>query len=315
MAGYSTISDFVSFIKKNNIARTNRYRIIFTIPEMLREEFIISENSASLTAQNELSLTCMIANIPGVQMQTSQIQYGNIAPRKATYGRSTSDITTSFILTGKYQEKKLFDAWTSIVCRDAEGSIEFYDSYIGSILIECLNEQDQVQYKFRLSEAYPISVSDLRLDRTSMNQAMLLDVTWAYHIIYFMDDESKTTNPTKTSQNNAIIPNAKKRLLPIPGLEGFSSAVQGAVETVKEFRGQLQGVLDIAKDVREQVRDAKMTVLDGVKTLNGVVKDVKAIINIPNEVKNEVISVVVDTRNQLGSLKSDVKNLAKFPKR
>ena len=303
------LSSFINHIKKNGIARTARFRITFTLPKGLKV--------TSSTVQKSISLTCMLADIPGKSEQTADVTYGNYA-RKVVFGRSTGDFNTTFLLTGNYIEKKIFDAWHDTIFNDLSNSVNFYDDYIAGIKVESLNEQDNVVYSFELTEAYPIQVSPLKLDRTSQNTQMALDVNWAYHKILPGQDARDILESPVSSQLISNIPgvgSGKNRLFPIPGLDTMSSAVQSAVETVKEFRGQVQGVLKVAKDVQEQIRDAKMNVIDGVKTLNGVIKDFKAIANVPTEVKNEVVAVITDSRNQLGYLKNDVTNFKVYPKR
>lgn len=298
----SPLHDFISLIKKNNIARTNRYRISFSLPPSVTGD------------AKSLALTCLIADIPGRTNSADQFEAGNYA-RKIVNGREYTNFTTTFLVTGKYAEKNLFDSWFNAIHDESQHAVRFYDDYIASVTVECLNEQDQTVYVFELLEAFPMSVSQIKLDRTAQNQQTVIDVDWAFHkIIYGNEQKPGVPNGSK----NGLIPgvaslSGKNRLLPIPGLDSMSAAVQSAVQTVQGFREQVQGVLKVANDVREQVRDFKMAALDGVKTLNGVVKDFKAIAHVPADVKNEVIAVVNDTKNQLGSLKSDVKNFSKYP--
>ena len=183
--------------------------------------------------------------------------------------------------------------------------------------MECLDLQDNTVYMFQLVEAFPISMGSIRLDRTAQNQQMVLDVNWAFHRVSYGEDNRNSSDPLAGGgipPSAVPVPGAgKNRLLPVPGLDSFSSAVQSAVNTVKGFNEQLNGVLAVVNDVRSQVRDAKMSVLDGIKTINGTIKDFKAISNAPTDVKNEVLSVLTDSRNQLGFLNSDIKSFKQYP--
>jgi hypothetical protein len=311
----TNLSEFINHIKKNSIARSNRFRVTFSLPYALSGGKGIKGVE---TSQKIMSLTCLMVDIPGKQEKTSTINYGNY-DRKVVHGRTTNDITTTFLLTGNYAEKKIFESWHDIICDESQNAVQFYDDYICGVMVECLNEQDQVVYDFELLEAYPISIGNLKLDRTAQNQQMALDIGWAYHRVVFGPDQKSLSAPAEDSFNPlAAIPGAdagKQRLFPIPELDGLSNGVKNAVDTIKGFDSQLKGVLAIANDVREQVRDFKMAAIDGVKVLNGVVKDVKSIANIPTDVKNEVVKVVVDTRNQIGYLKNEVKDFSDYPKR
>jgi hypothetical protein len=312
----NNLSEFVAHIKKNSIARVNRFRVQFTVPQKVVG---LSNYIGKGDINKILSLTCLITDVPGQTNQTSVIGYGNY-DRRVVWGRSLGDFSTSFLVTGKYVEKKVFDVWTGIMHDEGNHAVEFYDEYITTIYLECLNEQDEVMYRLELTEAYPLVVGNLKLDRTAQNAQMLLDVNWAYHRCEtILDNVTMAPQFSDASQIPPVAvpgPNAgKQRLLAIPGIDQMSAAVQSAAAVGTEFRGQLQGVLNIAKDVREQVRDFKMEAINGVKILNGVVKDVKAINGIPTDVKNEVVAVVTDTKNQIGYLKNDIKNISNYPQR
>lgn len=302
----SQLSDFINHIKKFNIARMNRYRVVFALPIAIKDA----------NAQKVISLTCLMADVPGYQEQTTSNAYGNL-PRKIVFGKSQSDFTTTFLVTGNFDEKKLFDEWHAAVMNESNTSFQYYDNYISHITVDCMNEQDQVVYSFSLTEAFPIHIGQLKLDRASQNQQMVLDVTWAYHKI--KTDEDNMIN--RSSTINPIISNGGgvdkvKRLVSIPGLDSFSAGVHSAMDTVNGFRDHLQGALKTANDVRDQIRDFKMSVVDGVKVLNGVVKDIRAISNIPLDVKNEVVNTLTATKNQIGYLKDDAKLIVSpFPKR
>lgn len=312
----SNISEFLQLVKKNHIARTNRFKITIILPEKLREALGSDENANKV--EKQISLSCLMTDIPGSQEQTTTTGYGGYN-RKVAYTRTLNDFSTSLIVLGNFTEKRIFDAWNNIIMADSNNIAGYYDDYVTSILLEVLNDKDETVYLVQIFEAYPTIVSSLKLDRTAQNQQMIIDVNWAYHkIIYFNSASSIATDRTVKAVPGVADAslNGKKRLLAVPGIDSLSSGIQGAMNTVKEFRGQVQGVLAITKDVREQVRDFKMQVVDGVKVLNGVVKDIREIRSVPLQVRNELQAVVNDTKNQLGSLKNDSKLIGKsFPTR
>lgn len=333
----TTMSEFLNLLKTNNIARPNRFKITFAIPDKLANPSSSSDSSSNtpgadymkmvgeVTSQlkgltgtdpaSTIALTCMAVDIPARQVTTSEISYGNYARRVAN-NRTFSEVNMSFLVTGQYGEKKFFDDWFNIINDETNHAVEFYDNYVSTIVIECLDQQDNTVYMCQLVEAFPVSIGSIRLDRTTQNTSMLLDVSFAFFRVSYGDERGLSDPQAGNGLPGSIIPgqgSGKNRLFPIPGLDDFSDAVKGAVDTVKGFNDQLQGVLNVAKDVREQVRDAKMQVLDGVKTINGTIKDFKAIAQVPNDIKNEVVGVLTDTRNQLGYLTGDLASFTKYP--
>lgn len=332
----SALTDFLNYIKKNNIARPNRFKITFNIPDAMSaapagsvdtsagEQYmqivgdlksLIGDSSLNQTS-NDIAMTCLMVDMPSKQNSVTDVRYGTYA-RRVVNGRSYGEVGMTFLVTGNYAEKKFFDHWLNIINDESNTSVEFYDNYVSSVKVDCLDLQDNIVYTFTLDEAYPISIGAIRMDRTSQNSQMVLDVQWTFFRVVFDDDTRSLSDP---QSGDGIPPtgipgvgSGKNRLLAIPGLDSFSDAVKSAVSTVKGFNDQLQGVLAVANDVRSQVRDAKMQVLDGVKTINGTIKDFKAIAHVPTDVKNEVVGVLTDTKNQLGSLNSDLKNFTKYP--
>jgi hypothetical protein len=302
------LTEFIHVIKRDSIARSTRFRINFTIPDVL-----LSMLDPGLKTQKTVSLTCLNADIPSRQEQTSTINYGNY-DRKLVFGRSMGDFSTTFLLTGKYTEKKLFDGWHDIICDETQTAVEFYDDYIAGITVECLDTQDNVVYSYELTEAYPLSVSALKLDRTAQNGQMTLDVTWAYHRLLNPTGRSGTTTPKATGLA-AIVPGSGSGVKKFMGIDisSLSSAAHTAMDAVQGVRTQIQGALAVVKTVQENIRDFKMGVLDGIKTINGVVLDVKKMVHVPIDLRNEVVAVINDSKNQLGSLRRDVKGFSTYP--
>jgi hypothetical protein len=279
----------------------------------------LKSSISSLSTQdpaNIISMTCLMVDIPGRQENVTEVSYANF-PRKIVHGRTYNEVGMTFLVTGQYAEKKFFDDWFNAINDETNHAVEFYDNYVGTVVVECLDLQDNTVYMYQLVEAFPISMGSIRMDRTSQNQQMVLDVNWAFQRVSYGNDDRNVGDPQAgngvPSSSIPGVGSGKNRLFPIPGLDSFSSAVQSAVNTVKGFNQQLQGVLAVVNDVRSQVRDAKMSVLDGVKTINGTIKDFKAIANAPQDVKNEVLGVLNDTKNQLGSLTSDINNFKNYP--
>lgn len=327
------LSEFLSHIKRNNIARSNRFRINFVMPQALITNLSQTpasdiqtwvdnginspqKNSNLDGVQRIISLTCLITDIPGYQEQTTSITNGNL-PRKIVSGKTQDNLYTTFLVSGNYMEKKLFDAWHRIIMNEGNTSLNYYDDYISHISVDCLSVNDEVMYSYELTECYPTSVSQVKLDRTGQNQQMVIDVQWAFHKLMQTSDRDITKTASKVNPLNAITSalTGKSRLLAIPGLDSFTGTVQNAVQNIRGFRDQLTGIMDTAKDIQYQVRDFKMAAVDGIKMMNGVIKDTKAIINIPTDVKNEVVSVLTSSRNQLGYLKSDLSTISNSPPR
>lgn len=331
----NTLSEFISHIKSNNIARVNRFRITFTMPDALIASMTAPaspKNSTplgspspqapkNLSATKVISLTCLTADIPGRQLSTAPIEYGNFT-RKIPYSRSTNEFSTSFLVTGKMDEKKIFDSWSNIIFDETKCSTFFYDDFISSILVESLDTDDVVVYSFELTEVYPSFISSIRLDRTAQNQQMFLDVTWAYHKV-IADTDSFNSNKDNTDSSTSVPGKDGISLWQGPGkstlisdpvaIHGISDDVSDLADSDPTFSSQLSGIFNKVAEVKDRVSRDIMSKMDGVRQLNGVIKDVNAM-NIPTKPKSDITSTVRNIKNTIGNLNKDTTTIAKYPK-
>jgi hypothetical protein len=148
MTDVSTIKS--SIIKKGGIALGCQYMFTMIAPEIMRNKvkFLLTEGPESLSQYNASNFASWIAqqsrhvslmaesvSIPGRQLMTSEYRIAGTV-RKMPYGVLYDDLTVTFICTNSMAERTFFDVWQQLIVSPAVQYMEFYDNYVGTIVIQ-----------------------------------------------------------------------------------------------------------------------------------------------------------------------------------
>lgn len=303
------IADFIGHIKRNNVARANRFDIVFNLPTTLVDYLnqgdeastigsysstIKSGNRSPVSAERMMSLSCLGTAIPAVGANTSEIDYGNYSRRIAS-DRNVNDFHTSFIITGNFIEKKIFDAWQDIIFKQDRHRVEYYDNYITSLTVTCYDVAGNQVYQFELTDAYPVTVGEIQLDRTSQNTQMILDIQWAFHKIKHGSNDYDAKILVGSDSKNYIAPtiNQIQGTTAVVGSPVASSSILQAKELRDAVnRGDVSkgAALKIAKKMilsfksAKDMPDSDKTVVSGhLDDLEASLDDNETIVEVPYE--------------------------------
>ncbi|ACV50036.1 gp19 tail tube monomer [Delftia phage PhiW-14] len=207
-----SMNDFFGLVRKHGLQRTNRYQILITIPQavtdMLDKQVIefaeTGTQSTKLLAignSQEKVLSLMATNImvPGYNVSTTDMKVGHT--RKIANGVNYGEFTAVFRCTGEMFEKKIFDAWRKVVV-GSDHSLGFYDSYIGTIKVMTTDQNDNVTYETSMSEAYPLTVTEMTLNRDERDAFATISVSFTYRKLFNTDEdygEKRNVQPPKFS--------------------------------------------------------------------------------------------------------------------
>lgn len=162
----SKLNNFISQVKHNGLARTNRYVVYFILPW---------ETDAAL---RDTLLFCDQVQIPGTNFNTSDMRtFGEI--RKAPYERLYEDINMSFYVDKEMKNKVMFDYWLNQIQNPWTRNFNYYDDYVTDIVIEVQDLKDQSRYGIKLYEAFPKSIGAIQLDYAGKD-IMKMSVNFAY---------------------------------------------------------------------------------------------------------------------------------------
>lgn len=160
------IQNFIAQVKKDGMARTNRYSVIFTPP--------ISTRSA---LQNTL-LFCDQVQLPGINYSTVQNRtFGEF--RETPYEKLFDAINMSFYVDTGLKVKYLFDEWINSIQNPNTRLFKYYVDYTTNMSIEVLDLQEKTRYEVALFECYPKNIGAIQLDQSS-KEVMKLQVTMQY---------------------------------------------------------------------------------------------------------------------------------------
>lgn len=211
-----TIKDFIAYIKKSGIQRNNRFVISMNIPDAVLAKFnslgdeidLITDNSAitSIEASKAIALMAVDVSTPGQNLQTSELKAG--VSRKVVDGRNTGELNITFRCSSKMTERKLFDAWMSLIYRD-NGTVAYYDEYTSpGVDIFSLTNNGGQTYRVSMEEAYPVTLTELPFNSEQENGFLMFQVTFNYRRLHNTELESSTSSPPQSfvsSPTNAVL--------------------------------------------------------------------------------------------------------------
>lgn len=121
-----SIDDFKSQLaKRNGLAMANRYRAVITLPQSISGKFPGTES---------LDLLCDATGLPGRQIMTIDYQ-AHKQVIKVPYGFMNEDVTFTFLLTGDYHAKKVFDAWSEAIINFSDYRAKYLVDHVSTIQI------------------------------------------------------------------------------------------------------------------------------------------------------------------------------------
>lgn len=160
----SPLNDFISKVKQDGLARTNRYTVLFT--------------GYNTQHGQDVMMLCDQVQLPGTNFNTSDMRtYGET--RKAPYERLYEDVNMSFYVDTSMKVKYFFDDWMTSIQNPGTREFNYYDTYTSEVIIEVQDLKNQSRYGIKLFEAYPKSIGAIQMDYAGKD-IMKLSVNFAY---------------------------------------------------------------------------------------------------------------------------------------
>ena len=173
--------------KRTGLAKSNRFAIYMNLPIVSVNPTRLLTNFASgnfnpmqvLNDPRDISLLCESCSLPGRQVTTAEHTY-KLKPIKKAYGYLNEDVSFTFLLTGDYYMKGMFDAWQGSVFNQERGTMNYKDDYTSNVIIQQLNDKHLPIYTCTLRNAFPTTVSAVELSNGNENQVSRVTVSLAY---------------------------------------------------------------------------------------------------------------------------------------
>lgn len=190
-----TIDRFRSEVLSRGLAKPNRFEVVISAPPCVNQP---------QTAQL-VSLFAESAQLPITRINTSQQRiFGPPTqhPQYAEYGGD--NISVQFYLDREMSIKKFFDTWIDGVVNRKTFTAYYQKNYLTTASISQLDEQDNVMYRAKFEDLFPISVNPYVVDHNQPNTAGRLNVTFAYRIWRY--EEAGTPQAPKNNVTDPVRP-------------------------------------------------------------------------------------------------------------
>ena len=157
------ISTFTSTVHKHGgLANPSRFRII--IPDAIED----------------LSLLCHSTSLPAKTFEVLPYNNGFGSDYQMPSKIEWEDVDFSFYVTNNnYAEKIYFDAWMDRIVNRETNFIQYKNTFVQDITIECYNNKNFKIYQLLLEEAFPTGMSAIELTSES-NTPVSITVSMSY---------------------------------------------------------------------------------------------------------------------------------------
>jgi hypothetical protein len=202
------ITEFLSKIRQTGVASSARFVCQITPP-------------LGVSLPNDFRFSIESTEFPAQRIETKEYRsYGTV--NKFAYQRSNDDLNITFRCSDSMIEKTIFDKWLGIIYNNDTGNVKYRLSAVGTINIYQIGWNGQSPYSVEISEALPISVSELSLDWGSQSTYHKFTVSFTYNtwkavidpkVMFFGTDISSNQNGDTGGQNGgAYLPVTRKEL-------------------------------------------------------------------------------------------------------
>jgi len=195
MATFS-LSNFQTEVKRNGLARVNRFEVLIPSPPVLSRSF--SERLVSLFAE--------VTNFPPLNLSVRPLKIGSgptyQRPIGSEYGGDGLSMT--FHVDRRMFVKTFFDDWMQAIIDGTTYEASYQEDYISKINISQLDEAGNKTYSIDLIEAFPRSMNLMELNHSSQNQTHRLNIIFAYR--YWVD--------SRKADNRQVVPNVPFQTIP-----------------------------------------------------------------------------------------------------
>lgn len=152
----SDISVWRSNLGDNGLAKSNRFRVMVTLPEVLSLKYSTDDARQFSFMASEVSWL-------GKSLLTTGFRaYG--PDRQVPHHVKFNDLEISFYTNAEMEEYIMFDYWMNRINGRTTGyDIAFPNTFQTEITIEKLNELGEISSMMQVTKAYPINVSSIPL--------------------------------------------------------------------------------------------------------------------------------------------------------
>jgi hypothetical protein len=229
--------DFLSHINKNNgLSKPAKFEVQITIPlPLVNAADVGTANFGELS--RSLALQCESAELPGKNLVTDDVKiYGPTF--KLPYQTQYNDISLTFLCSGNFYERSLFDSWINLIMPTDTNNLRFpkgsnitgSNGYLTEIFIKQYDDVGNEIYNVKLIDAFPIAIQAQTLN-WSDDGFHRLAVTFSY-LRYVTERKSVEPGEEYKDRPDGVI----RELVNHPAPAGYKAvAAFGQSDTANEI--------------------------------------------------------------------------------
>ena len=154
-------------------------------------------NQLTQTIGRQLNIMCDTVTMPGVDLQTQEIQYGSEPTRnQVTSHGFAGNIVATFYADKYLRERQFFEMWQKLAVNTISHKANYYDNYVANLNIFQLGqfasrqERDDITYGVQLIDCFPTKIGAIEYSHDANNiQTIDVDFSFRYWINYFIDKQ------------------------------------------------------------------------------------------------------------------------------
>tara|TARA_Y100001949_G_C15895534_1_gene290161 strand:+ start:49 stop:846 length:798 start_codon:yes stop_codon:yes gene_type:complete len=201
---------------------------------------------AKLDFHARFSMGCFQAQIPGNNLATTDKDTGY---RSIAYQKIFSDIILGFYAGEDMRELMFWQDWIDNIIDKKTNYHEYYNNYVGVVMITKLDRQGEDVAQWILHDAYPKQVDPIQLDYGTNDAIMTINttITYRYFEHEYLERPVKTKDTSGKGGERTVthkVPRQNSDYVP------YNKKLIQELNTFKEFRDFTLGdrVYDASKD-------------------------------------------------------------------
>ena len=153
-------------------------------------------NSLTQTVGRQLNIHCDTVVMPGVDLQTQEVQFGSEPVRKMVTGHGFAGSITATFYADKYlRERQFFEMWQKLAVNTISHKANYYDNYVGKMHIYQLGadsevDRDMPTYAIEAVDVYPEKIAQVDYSYAASNQIQKITIEFSYKQWFNMGIES-----------------------------------------------------------------------------------------------------------------------------
>jgi hypothetical protein len=269
-----TLADFTSKVKTEGLAKSNRYVVVMTLPPILAGIPGVAQAMALYTTE---------VQIPGVAIEGTAVNTGlHTILNPTTLNFDPCNI--SFYDDGDFVLKQFFDVWVSNIINFDDKVISWKDDYVATMEIHRLDEQNNMKYKIKLHEVFPVSIGAQSLaygaGRITTQPITFKYTRWTTEQI---DNSSQRRSGGLNATSDIFSDIIGNQKLSIPGMGsgGFFDNLKKEnswIDAAYRTAGDVVGAYQQGRNVFDQIKGTGKLIQTGIglaknaKSLDGLIK-------------------------------------------